>query len=55
MRVTKKLIRDLEVVDSLQRITGYESNKYSREKSPRTILLQKISSNSNNIPIKVQL
>ena len=55
MRVTKKLIRDLEVVDSLQRITGYKNNKYSREKSPRTILLQKISSNDNNIPIKVQL
>lgn len=32
MRVTKKLIRDLEVVDSLQRITGYKNNKYSREK-----------------------
>ena len=55
MRVTKKLSRDLEVVDSLQRITGYKSNKYSREKSPRTILLQKISPNENNIPIKVQL
>ena len=53
MRVTKKLNRDLEVVDSLQRITGYKSNKYSREKSPRTILLQKISPNDN--PIKVQL
>ena len=55
MRVTKKLRSDLEVIDSLQRITGYKNSKKSREKSPRTILLQKISTNDNNIPIKVQL
>ena len=55
MRVTKKLRNDLEVIDSLQRISEYKRNKNSREKSPRTILLQKISTNDTNIPIKVQL
>ena len=55
MRVTKKLRSDLELLDSLQKISGYKKNKNSREKSPRTILLQKISPNENNIPIKVQL
>ena len=55
MRITKKLRSDLEIIDSLQRITGYKNNKNSREKSPRTILLQKISPNDNNVPIKVQL
>ena len=55
MRVTKKLRSELELLDSLQRISGYKNNKNSKEKSPRTILLQKISSNDNNIPIKVQL
>ena len=55
MRVTKKLCSELELLDSLQRISGYKNNKNSKEKSPRTILLQKISSNDNNIPIKVQL
>ena len=55
MRITKKLRSDLEIIDSLQRITGYKNNKNSHEKSPRTILLQKISPNDNNAPIKVQL
>ena len=55
MRITKKLRSDLEIIDSLQRITGYKNNKNSREKSPRTILLQKISPNDNKAPIKVQL
>ena len=56
MRVTKKLRSELELLDSLQRITGYKNIKNSKEKSPRTILLQKISSsNDNNFPIKVQL
>ena len=55
MRVTKKLRSELELLDSLQRISGYNNNKNSKEKSPRTIFLQKISPNVNNIPIKVQL
>ena len=55
MRVTKKLRSELEILDSLQKISGYKNSKNSKEKSPRTILLQKISSNDNNIPIKVQL
>jgi len=55
MRITKKLRSDLEIIDSLQRITGYKNNKNSRENCPRTILLQKISQNDNNAPIKVQL
>ena len=55
MRVTKKLLSELELMDSLQKISGYKNAKNSREKSPRTILLQKISTNDNNIPIKVQL
>ena len=53
MRVTKRLRSDKEIIDSLQKITEY--NKKSQEKSPRTILLQKISINDSNIPIKVQL
>ena len=55
MRVTKKLRSELELLDSLQRISGYKNIKNSKEKSPRTILLQKISSNDNNFPIKVTL
>ncbi len=55
MRVTKKLLSELELMDSLQKISGYKNAKNSREKSPRTILLQKISTNDNNLPIKVQL
>ena len=55
MRVTKKLRSELELIDSLQKISGYKNTKNSRENSPRTILLQKISTNDNNIPIKVQL
>ena len=55
MRVTKKFRSELELLNSLQRISGYNNKKNSREKSPRTIFLQKISPNDNNIPIKVQL
>ena len=55
MRVTKKLKSDLEIIDSLQRITGYKLTKNNQEKSPRMILLQKITNNEGNIPIKVQL
>ena len=56
MRVTKKLRSELELLDSLQRISGYKNMKNSKDKSPRTILLQKISSSSNNnFPIKVTL
>ena len=55
MRVTKKLCSELELLDRLQKISGYRNSKNSKEKSPRTILLQKISTNDNNIPIKVQL
>ena len=53
MRVTKKLHSELELFDTLQKISGFKIKKNSKEKSPRTILLQKIS--SNDIPIKVQL
>jgi hypothetical protein len=38
MRVTKKLKSDLEIIDSLQKITGYKLTKNTREKSPRVIL-----------------
>ena len=39
-----------------QKITGYKLTKNTREKSPRMILLQKISNNNDaNFPIKVQL
>ena len=55
MKVTKKLKSDLEIIDSLQRITGYKLIKNNQEKSPRMILLQKITNNEGNIPIKVQL
>ena len=55
MRVTKKFRNHKEVIDSLQKITQYKHMKNSQEKSPRTILLQKISINDSNIPIKVQL
>ena len=56
MRVTKKLKSDLEIIDSLQKITGYKLTKNTIEKSPRMILLQKISNNNDaNFPIKVQL
>ena len=55
MRVTKKIRSDIEVIDSLQKISDYKNNKNSQEKSPRTILLQKISTNDSNAPIKVQL
>ena len=55
MRVTKKIKSDLEIIDSLQRITGYKFPKKSKEKSPRMILLQKVSNNEYNNPIKVQL
>ena len=55
MRVTKKIKSDLDIIDSLQRITGYKLTKKSKEKSPRMIFLQKISSNDYNNPIKVQI
>ena len=55
MRVTKKFKSDLDIIDSLQRITGYKLTKKSKEKSPRMIFLQKISSNDDNNPIKVQI
>ena len=55
MRVTKKIRSDIEVINTLQKITEFKNNKNSREKNPRTILLQKITSNDNNNPIKVQL
>ena len=55
MKVTKKLKSDLEIIDSLQRLTGYKLTKNIIEKSPRMILLQKISNNDSNFPIKVQL
>ena len=55
MRVTKKFRNHKEVIDSLQKITEYKHMKNSQEKSPRTILLQKITINDSNIPIKVQL
>ena len=55
MKVTKKLKSDLEIIDSLQKITGYKLIKNNQEKSPRMILLQKITNNEGNIPIKVQL
>ena len=55
MKVTKKIKSDLEIIDSLQRITGYKLIKNNQEKSPRMILLQKITNNEGNIPIKVQL
>jgi len=55
MRVTKKIKSDLEIIDSLQRITGYKLTKKTKEKSPRMIFLQKVSNNEYNNPIKVQL
>ena len=55
MRVTKKIKSDLEIIDNLQKITGYKLTKKSKEKSPRMILLQKVSNNEYNNPIKVQL
>ena len=55
MRVTKKIKSDLEIINDLQKITGYKLTKNPKEKSPRMILLQKISYNEYNNPIKVQL
>ena len=55
MRVTKKIKSDLEIIDSLQKITGYKLTRNTKEKSPRMIFLQKITNNEGNIPIKVQL
>ena len=55
MRVTKKIKSDLEIIDNLQRITGYKLTKKTKGKSPPMILLQKISNNEYNNPIKVQL
>ena len=55
MRVTKKLKSDLEIIDSLQRLTGYKLTRNTKEKSPRMIFLQKITNNDMNAPIKVQL
>ena len=55
MRVTKKIKSDLDIINSLQRITGYKLTKKLKEKSPRMIFLQKISNNEYNNPIKVQI
>ena len=55
MRVTKKIKSDLDIINSLQRITGYKLTKKQKEKSPRMIFLQKISNNEYNNPIKVQI
>ena len=55
MKVNKKLRNDLEVIENLQRISGYKRNKNSREKNPRKIFLQKISTHDNGNPIKIQL
>ena len=55
MRVTKKIKSDLEIIDSLQKLTGYRLTRNTKEKSPRMIFLQKITNNDSNFPIKVQL
>ncbi len=55
MIVNKKSRNDLEVIDNLQRLSGYKRNKNSKEKNPKTIFLQKISLHDKNLPIKVQL
>ena len=55
MRVTKKIKSDLEIIDNLQRLTGYKLTRNTKEKSPRMIFLQKITNNDINAPIKVQL
>ena len=43
MRVTKKLKSDLEIIDSLQRLTGYKLTRNTKEKIFITIISTKIT------------